>query len=225
MRDYTVVIPAFHSASFIAEGIASVRSQTVPPREIIVVDDGSTDQTADVVRELGAGIRLLQQKNSGPGSATTAGFTKATTTFVAGLDSDDLWLPQKMEIQFDALEAMPRMGICFTQTRQFRDGFADDGRGHVADGLTRTTLLMRTEAALENGPVTDATHFVGEMVDWIARLRERGGKMHVVPQVLALRRMRAGSLTSTLNRDRSGYIHAARQAIVRRREKTGVSQG
>ena len=87
MIAYSVVMPAFNTEAYITEAILSALAQTVPPREIVVVDDGSTDRTAAVVKSLGADIRLIQQENRGSGPATTVAIQAATTALIAGLDS------------------------------------------------------------------------------------------------------------------------------------------
>jgi glycosyltransferase involved in cell wall biosynthesis len=216
MTAYSVVIPAFNTEAYIAEAILSARAQTVPPREIVVVDDGSTDRTADVVKSLGADIRLIQQENCGSGPATTVAIQAVTTALVAGLDSDDIWLPNKMERQLMVLQRMPEIAACFSRMRQFHHGEdMDAGGGPVTDAWVRSSIVMHTEVALTVGPVVGQ-----DLIDWLARAREQGHRMHLIPEVLALRRARPGSLTY----DRSGgrntaYLLAARQAILRRRER------
>src|SRR5262245_59931839 len=122
MNAYSVIIPAFNTEPYIAEAILSVRAQTMPPREIVVVDDGSTDRTAEVVRSLGADIRLIRQEHRGCGLATTVAIQAVKTSLIAGLDSDDIWLTHKMERQLQALQEMPAIAACFARMRQFRHG-------------------------------------------------------------------------------------------------------
>ena len=215
MTAYSVIMPAFNTEAYIAEAILSIRAQTVPPREIIVVDDGSTDRTAGVVRSLGSDIRLIRQENSGCGPATTTGIQAVTTGLIAGLDSDDVWLPHKMERQLLAMQEMPETAACFARMRRFRDDSDKDADGPVADAWIRSTMVMRTEVALGVGPIVGR---IGDMVDWLARAREQGHRMHLIPEVLALRRVRPGSLTYAPDAARdSAYLLAARKAILRRR--------
>jgi glycosyltransferase involved in cell wall biosynthesis len=216
MTAYSVVIPAFNTAACIAEAILSVRAQTLPPREIVVVDDGSTDRTADLVRSLGADIRLIQQENRGSGPATTAAIQAVTTALIAGLDSDDIWLPHKMERQLQVLQEMPEIAACFSRMRQFHHGEDKDaGGGPVTNGWVRSCMLMHTEVAVGVGPVVGQ-----DLIDWLARAREQGHRMHLIPEVLALRRARPGSLTYDRDGGRNTiYLRAARQAILRRRER------
>jgi glycosyltransferase involved in cell wall biosynthesis len=219
MTAYSAIVPAYNTESWISDAILSIRAQTIPPREIIVVDDGSTDRTAEVVAALGPGIRLIRQENRGSGPATTAAIQAVSTGLTAGLDSDDVWLAHKMERQLQVLEAMPDVAACFARMRQFRDGSASDADGPVRDGWTRTTMVIRTEVALAAGPIMDPPGRVGELIDWLARVRERGHRMDLVPEVLALRRVRPGSLTAGRAARGDGYLFAARQAILRRRSQ------
>src|SRR5690606_27173954 len=87
------------------------------------------------------------------------------------------------------------------------------------EGWSRSTMLIRQDIALANGPIIDPPERLGEMVDWFARLREAGHRMTMMPEVLSLRRIRPGSLTNR-NADLSrGYLQAARAALLRRRPK------
>jgi glycosyltransferase involved in cell wall biosynthesis len=218
MIRYSVIIPAYNAEAFIGDAIASVRAQTVGPNEIIVVDDGSTDQTVEIIAALGNDIRIIRQENKGSGEATNTALRAVTTSMIAGLDSDDIWLPRKMEVQLQVFESDPGVAGCFAQTRQFRDGRPDDGSGHVADAWTRTTMVVRTDVALAVGSISDPPGGVGELVDWFARIREDGYRLHLLPEVLALRRVRPGSLTYARSASAErGYLFAARRSILRRR--------
>jgi glycosyltransferase involved in cell wall biosynthesis len=218
MIAYSAIMPAYNTEAYISDAILSIRAQTLPPSEIIVVDDGSTDRTAEIVAGLGADIRLIRQENRGSGPATNAAIAAVTTGLIAGLDSDDIWLPHKLETQLRAFERMPEIAACFARMRQFQHGADRDAEGPVTDAWVRSTMVIRTEAARAAGPIVDPPGGVGQLVDWLACVRELGHRMHMVPEVLALRRARPGSLTYARTRERdSSYLFAARQAILRRR--------
>lgn len=104
--DYTVsvIIPAFQAENHIVQAIESVLCQTYTPQEIIVVDDGSTDNTGSAVKRYGDKVIYIYQNNSGPASARNSAIHAAKSTWVAFLDSDDIWTPNKLELQFRLLK-------------------------------------------------------------------------------------------------------------------------
>lgn len=112
----TVVIPGYNAERFIGATLASVHAQTATPAQIIFIDDGSTDRTADIARELGAVV--LHTNRTGPAGARNAGIRAATTPWIALLDADDLWVPDKLEAQWSAIEACPEADIVFTDYSQ-----------------------------------------------------------------------------------------------------------
>ena len=96
----SVIIPCYNASPFIGEAIQSVLNQTVPVSEIIVVDDGCSDDSARIAEGFGAPVRVIRQKNTGVAKARNAGFVQSKGTWIAFLDADDLWLPDKLEKQF-----------------------------------------------------------------------------------------------------------------------------
>jgi glycosyltransferase involved in cell wall biosynthesis len=222
---YSVVIPAHNAARTICEAIGSVMGQTVGPQEIVVVDDGSTDETAAIVGKLTGPITLIRQGNQGPGAATTAGFRRVTTPFVATLDSDDLWFPEKIARQAALVEREPDVSGVFSLARMFIDGTVPnrDEEGPIQRLWTRTTLLYRLDAARVVGDFVDLPGRLGEVIDWLARSRDIGQRHAMLEEVLALRRIRKGSLSYRLDADRSrGYLLAVRAALERKRQRPRV---
>ncbi|MEA2342512.1 MAG: hypothetical protein QOF63_681 [Thermoanaerobaculia bacterium] len=119
----STIIPVFNRPGMVREAVDSVLAQTYRPIEIIVVDDGSTDDTPRVIEELAARhpeVRGIRKPNGGPGLAREAGRTEASGEFIQYLDSDDLLMPRKFEIQVAALEAHPECGVAYGITR-YRD--------------------------------------------------------------------------------------------------------
>lgn len=103
----SVVIPAYNCARWLGSAVRSVLSQTVAPQEIIVVDDGSTDDTPSIVRALGPRVRYYPQRNSGVSVARNEGARVARGEFIAYLDADDEWFPSKLEVQLERLASKP----------------------------------------------------------------------------------------------------------------------
>ncbi|MCF8088706.1 MAG: glycosyltransferase [Desulfotignum sp.] len=118
----SVIIPSFNRAWTLAHAIDSVLAQTVAPKEIIVVDDGSIDHTPEVLAAYGNRLRILNQPNQGVSSARNLGIGHSTGEFVALLDSDDQWKPEKLACQADFFKAHPEAMICQTEEIWIRNG-------------------------------------------------------------------------------------------------------
>ena len=109
----SVIIPTFNRRAFLREALESVCQQTCAAAEIIVVDDGSTDGTEEMIKTLPGPIRYLSQANQGPAAARNFGMREARTEWIAFLDSDDRWLPEKLQLQANFLEAHPNLDFIF----------------------------------------------------------------------------------------------------------------
>jgi len=112
----SVIIPAHNAEAFIEDTLASVRAQTARPTETIVVDDGSSDRTAQIARAFGATV--LREGRGGPAMARNVGINAGSSEWIALLDADDLWEPDKLEAQWAAVEACPEVGLVFTDFSQ-----------------------------------------------------------------------------------------------------------
>jgi glycosyltransferase involved in cell wall biosynthesis len=110
----SVIIPCYNAARFLAQAIESVLSQTFRSFEILVIDDGSTDDTAKIITSYGDRIRYCHQENRGTASARNLGITMAQGVFVAFLDADDIWLPNKLEIQLRLFDREPSLGVVYS---------------------------------------------------------------------------------------------------------------
>jgi glycosyltransferase involved in cell wall biosynthesis len=121
MLTVSVIIPTFNRAGMLKEAVASVLAQDYDGIDLIVVDDGSTDDTEKVLGTL-PDICVLRQRNRGVSAARNAGIKKASGTFIAFLDSDDLWLPQKLSTQINFFYEHPKACICQTEERWIRNG-------------------------------------------------------------------------------------------------------
>ena len=118
----SVIIPTYNRGWIIKEAIDSVLAQDYTEFELIVVDDGSTDHTSDVLDSYGDDIKVLFQKNKGVSAARNRGIAEASGKFIAFLDSDDLWLPQKLTVQIEFFNQTPDALICQTEEVWIRNG-------------------------------------------------------------------------------------------------------
>lgn len=113
MPEISVVIPTYNCARWLPEAIDSVVTQNYPGCEIVVVDDGSTDNTREVLRKYEGKINYVWQKNRGEAGARNAGIRAAHGEYIAFLDADDIWLPDKLAIQMPLFERNPRAGLVY----------------------------------------------------------------------------------------------------------------
>ena len=118
----TVIIPTYNRGWILKEAIDSVLTQDYKNFELIVVDDGSTDNTSEILASYGNDIRVLFQENKGVSAARNRGIAEASGQFIAFIDSDDLWLPQKLSTQVEFFNQTPDALICQTEEVWIRKG-------------------------------------------------------------------------------------------------------
>lgn len=115
----SVIMPSHNTCRFVRESIESVLTQDYPNKELIVVDDGSTDETLDILRSYGDRIKLLTQRNLGAAAARNHGIAESRGDLIAFLDSDDIWLPGKLTVQVLFLENHPHIGAIYARWREW----------------------------------------------------------------------------------------------------------
>src|SRR2546425_8625651 len=113
------IVPVFNGEHYLREALESILQQTYRPLEIIVIDDGSTDNSAVVVASYGEQIIYLRQVNSGPAAARNRGLQEARGEFIAFLDQDDLWHPEKLARQMARFKTQPELVLCITYAQDF----------------------------------------------------------------------------------------------------------
>lgn len=219
-QTYSVVIPAYNAARTIGEALESVFAQTCSPNDVVVSDDGSTDDLAAAVR--GFDVTIIRGENTGPGGATTRGVDAAKGSLIATLDADDIWLPNKMAIQLDCLAKRPSLGAVFCRLAaryETQKATVDDTKS----GWLRTTMVVRRSAWDQVGPMVDLPSYIGEMIDWVDRARLANVDLHLIEETLACRRIHDQSLTYTRAAEaRRSYALLARQSILRRRSELSL---
>ena len=109
----SVVVPCYNAAQYLSAALDSVLSQTYGNREIIVVDDGSTDETPDILGQYADRVRTLRQENSGSAAARNRALSAATGDLIAFLDADDIWFPDKLRMQVDHLATCEECGVVY----------------------------------------------------------------------------------------------------------------
>jgi glycosyltransferase involved in cell wall biosynthesis len=200
----SVVIPAYNAAKFLTRAVASVQAQTVPPHEIIIVDDGSTDHTAECARSLGSRIHVIRQANGGPASARNHGICVAEGEWIALLDADDAWMPTKLERQIP-FATNKEIGLIHAQTEHDspRDlpSILDFEAMWERNWLVTSSVLIRRTAWEAVGKFDEdrALISVEDYNLWL-RLTHAGWKIATVAEPLVQYTPAPGSLSAQIER-------------------------
>ncbi len=215
----SVVIPACNAGQFIAEAIDSVLAQTFTDFEVIVVDDGSTDDTREVVaRFTDPRLRYVYQDHAGVSAARNAGIRRAQGRYIAFLDADDWWLPEKLALQVQLLESRPEVGLVYCGAYRVRNGriiskFRARYRGDVFEPLlvrgnekvmagSASAVIIRKEC-LEQVGGFDEDCFAAE--DWEMWLRLAAQyEFDCVPDCLVAVRFHEENTSAKVERMRQG---------------------
>lgn len=222
----STVITAYNTERYIASTIESVLRQTRPSDEIIVVDDGSTDGTPDVLRGFTAQVRVISQQNGGPARAVNVGVAASTGDALAFLDGDDLWLPEKLRIQSAALSSEADLEAVFGFVQQFASPDVDrkTARDYMVPdrpqpGVSKTTLLIYRHA-LERIGQFDESLMASDFFDWYARANVLGLRSRMLDQVVTLRRQHAGNTGRRLrSKQHDEILRSLKSALDLRRRK------
>jgi glycosyltransferase involved in cell wall biosynthesis len=144
----SVIIPTYNSARYIEEALESVFEQTFQDFEIIVVDDGSSDETREILKKYGDRVKYLFQENSGPAGARNRGISNARGKYIAFLDADDLWLPTKLEKQLSLFRQRAHLGMVTTGACSFDEkgvyGFSANKRKTLMMGNIARNIFLRS---------------------------------------------------------------------------------
>ncbi|HXQ69953.1 MAG TPA: glycosyltransferase family A protein [Pyrinomonadaceae bacterium] len=221
----SVIIPVYNYERYLGEAIDSALSQTHKHLEVIVVDDGSTDRSAEVAKSFAdRGVRYRHQDNAGIGPARNQGVELAQGKFLAFLDADDRWPEEKTELQLRAFENDPALEMVFGQAVQLQNGPEWEAgvknrklpaAGMVA-GIIPGTLFIKREAFDRVGKFPGGLK-VGEFIDWYARAVELQVRSLVLPDLLLWRRIHDSNTGVRERQSRSDYARVLKAALDRKR--------
>jgi glycosyltransferase involved in cell wall biosynthesis len=227
----TCVVPVYNGERFLAETIESILAQTHQPIEVIVVDDGSTDGTPEVTASFGNAVRCVRQANAGLAAARNTGIEHARGEFVAFLDADDLWHPEKLARQMTRFQARPDLDLCITAFQNFwmPEAEADERRfrnhriARPFAGYVVPALLARRSAFDRYGLFDPALRY-SPGAPWFVRAIGMGATLEVIPDVLMRRRLHSGNLSRTAVRGSlDGFMHFIKGKLDLDRRRTPSS--
>jgi glycosyltransferase involved in cell wall biosynthesis len=200
--DVSIIVPVYNAERFLAEAIDSVLAQTLPAREIIVVDDGSMDGSSRIAKGYGDRIVYVYQDNADVAAARNHGIRVARGQYIGFLDADDCFLPDKLKRQMDCFSANPKLDMCITGAANFwspevpearRKGKmlgSTDSHGQASTWVVRRGLF-ETVGLFEQDPRFRFT----EGSEWFLRAGDHGAVIEVLPEVLTKRRLHDNNKT------------------------------
>ncbi len=227
----SVIIPVYNAAAYVRETVDSALHQAYPNLEVIVVDDGSTEDLSWVAAAYGTRVRYVRKPNGGPASARNLGIRMASGAYLAFLDADDLWEPDKLRAQMDLLLRHPSVGLVYSAMseideqgllRQPSRGRHARPSGDIAEALfwhnwvPTSTVVIRKACLEQVGGFDEARELISvEDYDMWLRIAERHEALYV-DQPLARYRLHAVGISRSTDRSYSGEALVIERAVVRR---------
>jgi glycosyltransferase involved in cell wall biosynthesis len=222
----SVVIPAYNSAAFLAETLASVFAQDHRPLEVILVDDGSTDETLAIAQAWMPEVRTMRQENAGPGAARNRGIEMARGEFIAFIDADDLWPAGKLARQLRLLQSRPDLDLVLGLVQLDYQGSAKTGTLRFRDAR-QTVAFFSFGAALFRRECFERAGLLSvdlndtEDADWFLRARDAGLAWLVLDEVALIYRRHGTNMTEHRPLPKSDIFRVLARAANRRRSRWG----
>jgi glycosyltransferase involved in cell wall biosynthesis len=221
----TCIIPVFNGERYLRETLDSVFAQTYRPLDVVLVDDGSTDKTAAIAATYDDRVRYIHQNNQGPAAARNQGIRAARGEFIAFLDADDLWHPEKLERQIACFQIRPELEYCVTYCQNFwapeLQAEAERYRTHRISrpmpGFVTGTLIAR-RGMFELVGLFNSELAHGDSTQWFLRAAEHGAVMELLPDALTYRRLHSENRSRLLaSSSREEFLHIVKMSLDSRR--------
>ena len=220
----SAIIPVYNCERYLAEAIESVQAQTYRPVEVIIIDDGSTDRTAEVALRYESEITYFYQPNAGSSAARNQGVRLSHGSYLAFHDADDTWIKNKLALQIQVFHDDPQVDAVFGHVKQFYSPDLDeDTRKRIVcpenlmPGYLSTAMLVKREAFFHVG-FFQTRWEIGEDMNWFIRAREIGLKMVMLPDLLYYRRLHAENKGLRLKDKQQQRLYILKAALDRRRK-------
>ena len=215
----SAILAVYNGEAYVAQALESIFAQVEPPDEVILVDDGSTDRTATIARSFEK-VKIIEQANAGQATALNRGVEASTGALLAFLDADDLWTPDKLELQKAVLAARPELDAAFGHAEQFLDGAAAAGQTSARPGPLMPAhlpgaMLVRRAAFQRIGPF-DTTIKLVAVFEWYVRAKNAGLASEMLPAMVLRRRIHGQNQGFTKRDLRSEYLSVIKAALDRK---------
>ena len=219
----SVIIPSYNSASFLEDAVKNVLQQGIQPLEILIVDDGSSDDTAAVAAKLPGPVHYIYQDNSGPSAARNRGLDQARGNIIAFLDADDLWAEDKTERQLALLQSRPEVDVvqgfvqwmCLVDASSPERNYRPLGEPYASFNLG-SALFRRS--VFDRIGYLDATLHHSEDVDWFLRAREQGVSILIQEKIALYYRIHESNISQDKLKRRASFLQVIKMSLDRRKE-------
>ncbi len=219
----SAIIPVYNGERFLPDAVETILQQKYRPLEIIIVDDGSTDGTAELVKNFGRQVRYIYQSNKGPAAARNTGITVARGQFLAFLDSDDLWPSHKFSEQIPYLTDDPNLEVIMGYTKCY--GTLSATESELKDSED-SLLSVQLGSAVFRKSVFEKVGFFDEELrysedhDWFLRAREKKISMLILEEVMLYHRRHEHNTTHSPNARGYKLTKVLKKSLDRRRQQT-----
>jgi len=219
----SVIIPVLDGERFVKDAVANVLSQNYPALELIIVDDGSTDRTAEIISQLPCDIRYFRQDNGGPAAARNRGIRDASGELIAFLDVDDLWPENSLSLLVDELSRDPEIDVVHgyaqllgsnpeNSTYEYLGNPKEAFRYYIGAGVYRKSVFATVG-------LFDAALLFGEDTDWFTRARESGARIKRIEDVTLFVRRHGQNMTQGKNLVELNTLLLFKKALDRKRTR------
>lgn len=218
------IVPVYNGERFVAAAVESILAQTYRPIELLVVNDGSTDNTTKVLDKFGNQLQVVYQENAGQAAARNRGLDLAVGEFVAFLDADDIWLPEKLALQVEYLATHPEADLCNCLMENFWEQDLVDEAERLRETVhakpypaTWQGLLVRREVFGRVGTLDTGVRY-SDVREWLHRAKGMGITVGRLERVLVHRRIHSNNLSRGRGRlDPDLLLRMAQRSVARQR--------
>lgn len=212
----SVIVPVYNGEKYLAHALESIMAQDYKLLDIIVINDGSTDKSAQIAKSYP--VRYSFQAHSGLGAALNHGIKLARGDYFSFLDADDLWVKTKLSRQLACFKNDPTLDMVFGKVTEFKD--IDGKKSRVTSlgrgSLMKGTMLIKRDAFFRVG-LFETKWQLGDFIDWYLRAHEMKLKSHTLPNILYKRRIHKSNMGKRLRGERKDYLHILKASLDRRK--------
>ncbi|MFT7069197.1 MAG: glycosyltransferase involved in cell wall biosynthesis [Spirosomataceae bacterium] len=219
----SVLIAAYNAEKYVAETINSVLQQTQQPTEIIVIDDGSTDDTKSILETFRDKIRIISRENRGVPRSVNQAIQLSTQPLICFLDADDLWHPDKLKTQYQAYTAAPDIVLLFGHIKQFiSPELSANAKSKIyypeknEQGWVRGSMMCHRSLFKDIGKFDESLKH-GDFIDWFGKVKQSGIPYKMLDEVVIYRRLHPNGLSNILNH-RSDFVTILKKRLDKARK-------